>query len=97
MFSVANGVFFEGGINLIQLACDWYRCKKEELQNSAGRDFNGASFIASLKGKMVKTYRTNKKKIVDVGEVAATHKIEVNGEQITIQEYFKRKNMPLKY
>lgn len=94
---VANGVFFEGGKNLIDLACEWYNCRKGELEIVAKNNHNGAPFIDDLKGKMIKTYMGTKKRIVGVGEVAATHKIEVNGKQVTIQEYFKGKNIVLKY
>jgi hypothetical protein len=81
---------------LIDLACDWYNCHKADLVSAAKQDHNGAPFIDNLKGRIIKTYMGTKKRIVGVGEVAATHKIEVNGEQITIQEYFKRKNIVLK-
>lgn len=47
--------------------------------------------------KPIKTYLNIRKRIIDVGEVASTHRIEVNGEIITIQEYFQRKNIPLRF
>ena len=49
-----------------------------------------------LTGRTVKTYLNMKKKIKGVGPVAANHRIDFNGQQITIQEYFLKKNIQLK-